>query len=258
MAINVYPWPPVGAVGAEWTEIAPVARLRSALTGRDQMQASQRKRRIATVVVSALANGRMGAGFCEMLKQLLEGGIHAVRLQSSPINWWLDEVDRSGAALNGDPLAWRTGGNPLAWQAGAGPNRLLFFTGSVITGGVPSASGMWGLLPITNAPANTLVARPGDFIRIHNLADVSITEVARVVRPAVTDGSGAVTLRLDRVPTISGGRVNLAGQDEGVFRVDGALPRAVQPVTGDWSYTWSFREVFADEVGGFTERSPWT
>lgn len=258
MPINVFPWPPVGAIGSEWTESFPVARLRSALTGRDQMQASQRRRRLATVQVSALAAGRMGAGYSEMLKQLLEGGIHAVRLQSSPINWWLDELQRRGGEFGSHPLAWRTAGDPLAWQVGSGPNPLLWFTGAVVRGGAPSLSGIWGMLPVTGLPPLTLVARPGDFIRIYDLADAAVSEVARVMRPATTDVDGAVTLKLDRLPTISGGRVNVAGQDEGVFRVDGPLPRAAQTVEGDWSYTWSFREVFADEVGGFTERYPWT
>lgn len=258
MPINVYPWPPVGAVGAEWTLSMPTARLRSMLTGRDQMQASQRRRRVATVEVSALAAGRMGAGYCEMLKQLLDGGIHAVRLQSSPINWWLDELERRGADFNGGPLSWRTGGNTLAWQT-AGGQPLFWFTGAVVEAGAATPSGLWTLLPVSGLPPRTLVARPGDFIRIYDMADASVWEVARVVRPATTDGSGNVTLKLDRMPTISGGRVNLAGQDEAVFRVEGGLPRAVQPVHGDWTYTWNFREVFADEVGGFTERpGTWT
>lgn len=258
MAINVFPWPPVGAVGAEWTLDMPVSRLRSAITGRDQMQASQRRRRIATVEVSALANGRMGAGYCEMLKQLLDGGIHAVRLQSSPINWWLDELRRQGlgeGGVNSYPLTWRTNGNPLAWQTDGNP--LNWYSGTVVTGGVPGEFHMWGTLTVTGLPPRTLVARPGDFIRVYDMSDASIYEIARVVAAAVTDGSGSVTLKLDRVLTISNGRVNLAGQDEGVFRAD-SMPRAVQPIDGDWKYTWNFREVFADEVGGFMERTPWT
>ena len=256
MPIDVFPWPPVGAVGREWTIEAPTARLRSALTGRDQRQASQRVRRLAVVEVSALANGRMGAGYCEMLKQLLAGGVHAVRLQSGPVNWWLDEVTRRG--FNSQVMTWRTGSNPLAWLT-AGGQPLTWYRGAVVTGGVPSASGPWGLLPVSGLPPRTLVARPGDFIRVYSMTDAAASEVARVMRPAVTDGAGAVTLKLDRVPSISGGRVNMAGQDEAVFQVEGALPRAVQPVSGDWSYTWNFREVFADEVGGFTERpGTWT
>lgn len=256
MAINVFPWPPVGAIGWEWTESRPVAALRSALTGRDQMQASQRRRRLATLQVSALANGRSGAGYCEALKQLLEGGIHAVRLQSSPINWYLDDSYRA-ARYNSQPLSWKAGEDPLGWRAGGGPSPMFWFSGTVARGGTATASGMFGLLQVTGIPGNRLVARPGDFIRIYDRSDESVTEVARVLRPAVTDGTGVVTLKLDRVPTITSGRVNFVGQDEGVFRVDGAMPRAVQGIGADWSYTWKFREVFADEVGGFTERGPW-
>uniref|UniRef100_UPI0025995A82 hypothetical protein n=1 Tax=uncultured Paracoccus sp. TaxID=189685 RepID=UPI0025995A82 len=225
----------------------------------DQMQASQRKRRVATIEVSALAAGRMGAGYCEMLKELLDGGIHAVRLQSSPINWWLDELRRRGLGLGSYPLSWRAGSgpNPLAWRTADG-QPLRWFTGTAIVAGTASASGPWALLPISAAPPRTLVARPGDFIRICDIADASVWEIARVLRPATTNASGAVTLKIDRMPTISGGRVVLDGQDEGVFRVEGGLPRAMQPVNGDWTYTWNFREVFADEVGGFTERNPWT
>lgn len=261
MPINVFPWPPVGVVGSEWTEDAPVARLRSLMTGRDQMQASQRRRRVATLQVSALANGRMGAGYSEMLKSLLEGGIHAVRLQSTPINWWLDEQQRQAFDLDSAPLVWRAGNgpDPLAWQAGSGPNALSWFTGSVIIAGTVTASGIFALMPLTGLPPRLRVAAPGDFIRIYDVADAARWEVARVVREAVTNAAGAVTLKLDRMPGITGGRINLTGQDEGVFRVAGALPRAMQTVSGDWSYTWSFREVFADEVGGFTERpGTWT
>lgn len=257
MTIFVYPWPPVGALGFEWTHERPVARMRSMLTGRDQLQASQRKRRIATLQVSALGRGSNGAGYCEMLKDLLDGGVHAVRLQSCPINWHRHFAQGLGT-LNSQPLAWRTGASPLAWRAGSTANPLLWFSGRVVIGGAPATSGGWNVLPLSGLPASTLVARPGDFIRVYEIGDASTYEIARVLAPCTSAADGTATLRLDRAITITGGRVNLAGQDEGVFRVEGALPRAVQPVSGDWSYTWSFREIFADEVGGFVERDPWT
>lgn len=261
MPIDVFPWPPVGVVGSEWTEDAPVARLRSAMTGRDQRQSSRPVRRLATLTVSALAHGRMGAGYCEMLKTLLRGGIHAVRLQSSPINWWIDEQRRAAGDLNGAPFAFQAGGGPdhLAWQAVSGPSPLRLFTGAAVVAGTATAHAFGAYLPVSGLPARTTVGRPGDFIRIVDLDDVSISEPARLLRPAVTNGAGEVTLKLDRLPTIARGRINMAGQDEAVFQVDGPLPRAVQPVSGDWQYTWNFREVFAEEVGGFTERpTVWT
>ncbi|WP_151720784.1 hypothetical protein [Gemmobacter serpentinus] len=255
MSINVFAWPPVGALGFEWTHGRPVARLRSMLTGRDQMQASQRKRRIATLQVSALGNGANGAGFCEILKDMLDGGIHAVRLRSSPINWHR-HYRPAVNTLNSTSLTWRTGSDPLAWQASGQP--LRWYDGRMVTAsGASSPQGMWHGLTLSGLPVGTLVARPGDYIRAYEMSDPAVSQMARVVRPATTDAAGAVTLRLDRAITISNARVNLAEQDEGAFRVEGGLPRAVQPLSGDWSYTWSFREVFADEVGGFVERDPW-
>ncbi|SCY61456.1 hypothetical protein [Paracoccus tibetensis] len=242
MPINVFPWPPVGVVAAEWTSTQPVARLRSGLSGRDVMQASQRKRRLASLEVSALAHGRDGAGYCEALKELLEGGIHAVRLLSTPVNWFLDESDRR--AGRGDPRAAALrAGQPLAW-----------FVGAAAPAGPAVAEGQFWLLPISGASTITRAARPGDFVRLYNPANRNVWQSLRVIAVRRHPLSGAVTLKVDRQPTIANGVVDLAGQDEGVFRVDGPLPRSVQPVTGDWRYSWSFREVFADEVGGFTER----
>lgn len=260
MPIFVYPWPPVGAVGAEWTVDAPVARIRSMITGRDQVQASQRKRKIATIEVSALANGRMGAGYCEMLKDLLDGGIHAVRLRSSPINWHLDEISRRaemGAAAR--PLNWRTGAAvDLDWQRGGG-QPFLWFSGQPAQSWSVTPLGSFWQMGVSGLPRNFMVSRPGDFIRITDLTNPNVSEAVRVLRPAVTDANGQVFVKIDREPTITNGRVDMAGQDEGVFRVDGGLPRSVQGADGDWYYTWSFREVFADEVGGFQERpGTWT
>lgn len=256
MSIYVYPWPPVGAVATEWTLDQPVSRLRSGITGRDIMQSSRRPRRLATVVASALANGRMGGGYCETLKQLLEGGVHGVRLKSSPINWWIDEQARQAPDLNPSPVDWIVPPAPVSWQSGSNP--VSWVTGGAVVGGTPTTSGPWGFLQVSGLPRFTTVARPGDFIRVYSPTDPEIWETARVMREAVTNGSGTVNLKLDRTLTIAGGRVNMAGQDEAVFRVEGPLPRSVQPVSGDWQYSWSFREVFADEVGGFDERpSTW-
>ena len=251
--IDVYAWPPVGVVGSEWTVSDPVARLRSGLTGRDQMQASQRRRRIASLEVSALACGRMGAGYMEMLKDLLRGGIHAVRLRSSPINWHLDEMSRRDR-MGGTPFEWVSSEGDFTWQ-NAGMT-FSWFAEAHANGGVPVMQDGWCMLPVTALPPIFTVARPGDFIRVHS-ATTSASQTARVLRPAITNAAGEVVLRLDRPITISGGRVNMVAQDEGVFRVEGELPRAMQPTGANWSYSWTFREVFADEVDGFTERNPW-
>lgn len=253
MPIHVYPWPPVASLATEWTIEQPVNRVRSALTGRDVMQASRPPRRVATVVVSALAAGRQGAGYCEMLRQLLVGGIHGVRLRSSPINWWLDELPRRAPELNPEVLSWDMPPAPLAWQG------ITWVTGNAVIGGTPGTSGPWGSLPVSGLPPRREVGRTGDFIRLYSPTDPSVFETARLMRRATTNARGSVTLKLDRIPTISAARVMMAGQDEAVFRPDGPMPRSVQPLSGDWSYTWKLREVFSAEVGGFEERpNAWT
>lgn len=252
MPITVFPWPPVGVLSSEWTSEQPMMQLRSMMTGRTVRQSSQRRRRVATLVVSALAAGRAGAGYCELLKDLLEGGVHGIRLRSTPVNGWLDELARAAPALNPQPLEWRLPPARLAWRSNGDP--LYWMNGALVLAGDAQAAGPFTLLPVTGLPRNLRVAAPGDVIRLFDAAHPDLSETARVMRIAVTDHSGAVTLKLDRRPGIAGARIHLAGQEEAVFQVDGPLPRAVQPLTGDWSYTWKLRQVFADEVGGFTER----
>ena len=53
------------------------------------------------------------------------------------------------------------------------------------------------------------------------------------------------------------GRVNIGTVVSAVFEVT-EMPSPRQPVRGNWFYTWKFREVFEDEVGGFVELDPWT
>lgn len=249
---NVYAWPPVGVVGHEWTEHAPVNRSRSILTGRRYVSAAQRKRRLAALNVSALARGRSGAGYMEVLKRLLAGGENLVRLNSYPVNWWLDTQRLARLRLS-DPVGWTAPGDAdVEWSEGGSP--LHWFAGTVLTG-TAGSSGGWPVLSITGGPANTLIARPGDFVTLYSPVESTTGTTAMVVREATTNGSGAVTLRL--LTALSGsGRACIGASDTGVFEAD-EMPRALQGVTGDWQYQWSFREVFEDECGTFTEVNPW-
>lgn len=53
------------------------------------------------------------------------------------------------------------------------------------------------------------------------------------------------------------GVIDFAAQESAVFRPQ-AIPTGLQGVGADWTYNWTFREIFEDEVDGFTERDPWT
>lgn len=220
MSINVYAWPPVGVTGRSWTIEQPVARIRSALTGRDQMQSSQRPRRMVQMTVSALAEGGLGGGYMEGLIGLLDGGVNAVRLASWSPNWHLHTPQFGDAAF------WR----PTV-------------SATVVTSGGVSAFRATGL------PPGYPIARPGDRISVAG-------SVWQVINLATVNDAGSVDIKVLGEP-LAGGPVTFDAWESRVFRPE-ALPIGIQAAGADWSYSWSFREIFADEVGGFTEIDPWT
>lgn len=246
MTIRVIAWPPVGVTGTEWTEEAPVERSRSLITGADYVSTRGRIRRLAALDVSALARGRSGAGYMEMLKRHLAGGVHAVRLNSYPVNWHFDALDdswRQSDAITWDGLSWTSGGSDLSW-----------YSGTVLTGTTGTDSNGWQIVTVAGLPANKLVARPGEFV---TLFDDGTERRAQVTAEARSDSAGQAVVRtFETLPALTDARVNLGTSDTGVFRAV-ELPRAKQPLGANWTYSWQFREVFADEVGGFTEVDPW-
>lgn len=252
MARNVYAWPPVGVTGWEWTEVAPVAVSRSIITGADYTSAAGPRRKLAALNVSALGRGRSGAGYIENLKTLLDGGTHLVRLNSTPVNWWLDAA-RLQSVRQSQPLTWQSGAVPLAWQSGAAP--LKWFSGAVLTGTATTVSGT-PALSVAGLPPSQLVARPAEYVTLFVDGGDLVGTTARVLTEARSDASGVAVIKL--MSALSGaGRVNIGTSESAVFKAE-TLPRAMQGIKGDWSYAWSFRQVFSDEVGGFTEVNPWT
>ncbi|GGW23960.1 hypothetical protein GCM10011452_09160 [Gemmobacter lanyuensis] len=220
MTIKVIAWPPVRASARSWTIAQPVARIRSALTGRDQMQASQRPRRMVEMTVSAKAGGLLAPGYMEGLIGLLDGGVNAVRLTSWRPYWQLSD------AQFGDAAFWRP-----------------TISATVVTSGGVSAFRATGL------PPGYPVARPGDRISVAG-------SVWQVINLATVNDAGSVDIKVLGEP-LAGGPVTFDAWESRVFRPE-ALPIGIQTAGADWSYSWSFREVFADEVGGFSEVDPWT
>jgi len=244
--VNVIAFPPVGVTGTMWTVAAPVQRSQSLVTGRRYVSRWGRDRREAMVNVSALSRSRSGAGYSEMLIRHLDGGANLVRLNSYPINWHLDQM-RLEAQRSSQPLAWQAGDDPLAWS---GP--LLWFTGTVVAG---TASG--SQIAVTGLPPNTLICRPGDFVR--GLVALSDTDgpIAQATAEATTDATGAAVIRLiDPLPAGTYARVNIGASESRVFEVTD-IPQSAQGLGANWFYQWSFREVFADETDGFVEVNPW-
>lgn len=242
--IKVFAWPPVGVQGSEWTEVAPVEVSRSMTTGAEFTSATQRKRRMASLRVPGRGLDRSGAGYIEMLKRCLEG-VHAVRLYSYPINWHFGHKQRGAV-----PLEWKDAGVDLAWTNGGA--ELVWYDGDLVSGTPTVSQGFPAVAVIGLPPAQTIV-RPGDFVTAYT--DAGDASTAQVLAPAISDADGTVTIRLFTA-LAHGGVMKLGGSDTAVFKPL-EYPRSTQPVRGEWSYDWSFREVFADEVGGFQEVNPW-
>ncbi|MEC9433869.1 MAG: hypothetical protein VYD87_13280 [Pseudomonadota bacterium] len=246
---NVIAWPPVNIVGAEWTEIAPVERSASLVTGREYLSATKRIRRLASLDVSAIGSDASGAGYMEMLKRLLAGE-HAVRLHSMPINWHV-AAPQNLTAWQSQRISWTESGEPLDWEA------LAWFSGAFFTAST-SISGGWQVVEISGLPPSSRIATPGEFMTVFDDMADDVGHVVQVLAPAQSDESGNATVRVfETLPSITGGRVNLKSQATGVFRPV-TYPRSVQPLGGDWTYSWEFREIFEDEVDEFVEVDPWS
>ena len=259
MARNVYAWPPVDAIATMWSIRQPVNRSRSFFTGADISSSAERKRRVASVLVPGIGDlgGTMNGGYCEVLKDLLEGGKNLVRLNSMPVNWYFDADTYFVKTANPEVVTWTDGGVDLDWTDGGVDTVWLT---SQNREAVKGTSGDFFTLTISGLPANQLVARPGEYVKGFSVSDLSTGgsgTTAKVLRPAITNSSGvAVIYTMTELTDVF--HVELNATDSFVFMIDGELPIGVQPVDANWSYQWVFREVFSDEVGGFREINPWT
>lgn len=253
MAVDVFGWPPVGAVGTVWTFDQPSSVSVSALTGAARYSLIQPERRRARVVVSALARGRDGAGYSEVLKRLLQGGSKLVRLNSSPINWHLDDAQMR-AFRQGNYFGWATASEPLTW---IGPeSAFAWFDGAFLTGTI-GTSGGYPAITVSGLPPLTLVARPADFATVfedaHDPAERGVAIM--IIAPARSNAEGVAVIRLYS-PAPYAARVSLGAPETAVFRAT-SIPTGEQPVGANWTLPWDFEEVFSAEVGGFTEKPDW-
>lgn len=250
----VFKWPPVGVTGAEWTVEDPVSRSASLLTGRVYQSAAKRRRRLAVLNVQG-AHGD-GGGYVEALKRILKGGLHAVRLESYPLNY--GDAPTPDSIRQSWPLGWKTAADAdLAWRAGDGPAGLRWYTGGwngmiATASKEPTGTSGFGRLRVTGLPPSRLIARVGEFVRIYgNVQDTRI-----LLRPVRSNSDGEATVWLDS-ETAGGGRINFGVPETGVFLPD-EMPRAVRPALNTWDIPWSFRQIFEDEISdSFVEIDPW-
>ncbi|WP_406870449.1 hypothetical protein ABEB22_12550 [Thioclava sp. 'Guangxiensis'] len=244
----VYAWPPVGVVASEWTIDAPVNVSRSLITGARRVSATQRRRRMVSLEVSSLARGANGAGYMEMLKRFIDGGVNLIRLESRPVNWWADaQIEASGRQSR--EVQWRSGSEDVSWDQDG--SDVIWIDGTLLSG-TAGSDGTFPTLTVSGLTPNRRAARPGEFVTLKSGGTV---QTGQVVTEAFANAQGVAVLRIFEALTGSG-IVNIGVSESAVFEAT-TIPRAVQPLNVDWSYSWQFAQVFEDEVDGFEEVDPW-
>jgi len=245
---NVIAWPPVGLVGWKMTTSAPVSQSVTFIQGTTRTSSFQRERRILTAVVTGIGADGNGAGYVENLIRLLQGGEHLVRIDA-PAPLWALAPGRLN--LLNKVMGWVEGATDMEWTDSG--TDMLWGDGDYPLAGTPTTDGGWPALTVTGLPPNRMVARPSQRITVTDGTDI---EASRVLTAARSDGTGTATIRTFEAFTLDG-LVSIGGKESIVVKAMN-MPDAVQPASGPWSYTWDFREVFADEYDTWTEVNPWT
>ena len=119
MSIKVYPFPAVPLSGTMYERRNFVQRSRSLLTGADYMSVAQRPRWAATFTVPSLAYRRDSAGYMEVLKRLLKGGVNAVRFNLGSSNWWMDTF-ATHIQFDHTRVRWQKGFSDIEWTNSGG------------------------------------------------------------------------------------------------------------------------------------------
>lgn len=246
----VYAWPPVWAAASEWSVEAPISVSRGWPSGRRYASSAGPSRRVVSLSVLAPGCNRATAGYMAVLARLLDGGLHYVRLRSRQINQTAPLPALSRKAV---PVQWMEEAAPLGWSENS--NSLLWFTGAVLEATRQGASDLGGFrLSVSGLPPGTIVAWPGEYVTVYRGSDGAESR-SMVIAAARSNSSGVAIVRTLSEVAWSG-RVDIGTSTTGAFEVLG-IPSPQRPHRGNWSYDWRFREVFADEVGGFEERDPW-
>lgn len=245
---DVIAWPPVSLTGWEITRSEPVSRSVGLIQGGRRTSAALKPRRLATAVVLGRGQDQAGAGYVEMLKAQLAGGVHLVRVECSSAVW---QLARAEALLHQAGVDWTASGVTLNWTSGGVD--LIWGAGQHALTGAPATDGDWDAIAVSGLPPSRIVARPSERISV---TDGASTETATVLTVARSDASGDATIRLDSAIALAGA-VRIGETASIVFEAL-EMPRAVQAARGRWAYTWEFREVFeAESPGGWTEVDPW-
>ncbi|WP_422074084.1 hypothetical protein [Tranquillimonas rosea] len=246
---KVVAWPPVGLTAWELTKHHPIGRSRSYFGKPSRISGAGAARYLATATVTGIGADAASSGYVEMLKDQLGFGPQLVRVPSMAPLWHLHA---RGRYLVSRILGLTAGGD--GWMLTTN-TRDTFVSDNLNTYGTPTTDNGWPAVRVEGLPPGAVI-RPSEFIVMRNGEDGVADEPRRVLTLARADAFGWATIRLDQAFTFSG-LVSIGERRDVVFQALD-IPRAVQPVSGSWSFEWRFREVFEHEFSdGFQEVDPW-
>lgn len=250
MTIPVYWWPPVGLTAWELTLDRPVSRSVGVIDGRPRTSSASRDRHLVTANVTGMGRDQAGAGYIEMLKEILPAG-GLVRMRAQSAIWHVARTGFRNERIFGIP----TGGGSMLFTATGGADLILSTSG---IWGTPTTVDGFNAVALHGFPPGVIVIRPHEMIwRIDSAGVKSLTTPRRALRVVRSDSNGDAVVPFLGDAWPAEGLASL-GDDVEMVLEPLSMPRAVQPATGTWGYQWDFREVFADEfASGFQTYDPW-
>lgn len=248
--VDVIKWPPVGEVAFEISKVDPVSVSTSLIDGQPRFSRYGRSRRVARTSVSGIGPDAAGAGYMEMLKEFLEGGVNLTRVTTYSAIWhFVRSSNNSG--IENYKINWLDNTTDLLWTDNSVD--LHWWNNDLPV--TPTTDGTWPALLVENLPPNTIVARPHENIRVCSI-DGTQEQTTKVLKVCKSDSNGSAIIRVRDTISVSG-QIIIGATEDIVFRPLG-LPRSVQPQLGNWQYDWDFVEAFEDEYSeGFVEVNPW-
>lgn len=248
--VDVIKWPPVGEVAFEISKVDPVSVSTSLIDGQPRFSRYGRSRRVARTSVSGIGPDAAGAGYMEMLKELLEGGVNLTRVTTYSSIWHFVRA-QNNSALENSKIDWLDNTTDLLWTDNSVD--LHWWSNNLPVS--PTTDNGWPALAVSGLPPNIIVVRPHENIKVCSV-DGTQAQSTKALKVVKSDASGNAIIRVKDTISLSG-QVVIGATEDIVFRPLG-LPRAVQPQLGNWQYDWEFVEAFEDEyTEGFTEIDPW-
>lgn len=244
MSRKIIAFPPIRYTAWELHPHYQISRSRSLLSGASMTSSYQPMRRLALATVHGIRAD--GAGYLDMLKDQIEGGVHYVRVACMPAIWFFG---RYGKHLAPDYVEWSSGDATLLWSS-AGDS--VAWADELLWQAEPAMDGAWFAITATGLPPSTKIVGPGEFIEV---TDGIATARAKVMTVARSDSSGTAIIRIDRAIAVTG-PLRVGTPESIVFEVV-TIPRAVQGMSGQYNFDMAFREVLPAEYADLEEVDPW-